>query len=85
MILGTTDGGETWNHLLPASTGSQLRGVSSAGVGTAVGVADIFRNEPGSGWIPESYPGGSSLWAVQMLNNTNGVAVGDGGTILRRE
>jgi photosystem II stability/assembly factor-like uncharacterized protein len=91
MILATTDGGETWTHLIPASGGSQLRGVSSAGVGTAVGGTSIFRDEPGSGWIPEPIPTAGSLWAVQMLNANNGVAVGaidvntGRATILRRE
>jgi photosystem II stability/assembly factor-like uncharacterized protein len=91
MILSTSDGGETWTHLIPAGGGSQLRGVSSAGVGTAVGGGSIFRDEPGSGWIPEPFTSGGSLYAVQMLNATNGVAVGTfdpaagHAVILRRE
>ena len=59
-----------------------------------MGGTSIFRDEPGSGWITEPippFPFAADLLAVQMLNNTNGVAVGEidvntgRATILRRE
>jgi photosystem II stability/assembly factor-like uncharacterized protein len=89
----TTDGGTTWSSLItPVAT--NLNGVSFADLRHGVIVGEVWGGSAYSGIILETSDGGTTwdttkvpgtpLQAVSCLDGGTCIAVGDGGTILRK-
>ena len=85
IIVKTTDGGNTWNHL-SSGVSTTLLDVSFASetCGTAVGQNGvILRTEDGgSTWVPQQSGTPFDLYAVQLIDSNIGFAVGENGVIL---
>jgi photosystem II stability/assembly factor-like uncharacterized protein len=85
-IFGTTDGGSTWTQLC-SNTGIQSNDILflSSGNGRVGGSYLAVRTSTDGGitWSTETSGSSGSINALSFINATTGIAVGDGGTILR--
>jgi photosystem II stability/assembly factor-like uncharacterized protein len=86
-LVKTNDGGVTWDNVDPTGTGAQMYSIHFPTdlVGYGVGwYGEIYSTgDGGSTWTVETLADNTRLTSVFFVNTTTGIAVGDGGKILK--
>jgi photosystem II stability/assembly factor-like uncharacterized protein len=84
VIAKTIDGGQRWGELQTFPTiDTQFNAINMAGsrIGCVVGSGVILNTADGTTWT-QRWSGSAALYDVKMVSDTEGWAVGSGGTIL---
>lgn len=85
QLLKTTDGGNTWNvYVTPDGASNDMEFIDER-IGFLVGWDRRFfkTTDGGINWLPIKLGEYNNLNSIHMYDESNGVAVGDDGTILR--
>ncbi|MEW6050289.1 MAG: YCF48-related protein [Candidatus Zixiibacteriota bacterium] len=87
VMLGTKDGGATWNQVGPSYSGTTLGGIdfTNSTYGVAVGDSGkvLISADGGDHWEPHTFDKSWMLWKVDMLTPDTGYAVGRSGLIIK--